>query len=99
MQVQAGLVRSYGRDDPVLRAGYKRLDASIAVAEGKTDDAEQFTCEAVKAVSDFTPTTGKNFYYFIRKYYHPPYQYVDVLEIISRFTVMQVLCCYWQKTW
>lgn len=55
--------------------GDKRLDASIAVAEGKTDDAEQFTCEEVKTVSDFTPTTGKNFYYFIRKYYHPPYQY------------------------
>ena len=48
---------------------------SIAVAEVKTDDAEQFTCEEVKTVSDFTPTTGKNFYYFIRKYYHPPYQY------------------------
>lgn len=55
--------------------GDKRLDASIAVAEGLTDDAEQFTCEAVKTVSEFTPTSGKSFYYFIRKYYHPPYQF------------------------
>lgn len=55
--------------------GDKRLDASIAVAEGITDAAEQFTCEAVKTVSDFTPSSGKSFYYFIRKYYHPPYQY------------------------
>lgn len=55
--------------------GDKRLDASIAVAEGITDAAEQFTCEAVKNVSDFKPTSGKNFYYFIRKYYHPPYQF------------------------
>lgn len=55
--------------------GDKRLDASVAVAEGITDAAEQFTCEAVKTVSDFKPTSGKNFYYFIRKYYHPPYQF------------------------
>lgn len=55
--------------------GDKRLDASIAVAEGITDAAEQFTCEEVKTVSDYEPTPGKSFYYFIRKYYHPPYQY------------------------
>lgn len=55
--------------------GDKRLDASIAVAEGVTDAAEQFTCEAVKTVSDFTATSGKSFYYFVRKYYHPPYQF------------------------
>lgn len=55
--------------------GDKRLDASIAVAEGITDASEQFTCEAVKTVSDYQPITGKSYYYFIRKYYHPPYQY------------------------
>lgn len=55
--------------------GDLRLDASIAVAEGVTDAAENFTCEAVKTISDYTPTEGKSYYYFIRKYYHPPYAY------------------------
>lgn len=55
--------------------GDLRLDASIAVAEGITDASENFTCESVKTISDFTPTEGKSYYYFIRKYYHPPYQY------------------------
>ncbi|WP_297904893.1 RagB/SusD family nutrient uptake outer membrane protein [uncultured Parabacteroides sp.] len=55
--------------------GDKRLDASIAVAEGMTDSGEQFTCEAVKSIVGYTPTTGKSYYYFVKKYYHPPYKY------------------------
>lgn len=55
--------------------GDKRLDASIAVAEGVIDYSENFTCSAVKTVSDFKPTEGKDFLYFVRKYYHPPYQF------------------------
>lgn len=62
------MVQSYEEGD-------LRLDASIAVAEGITDAAENFTCEAVKTISDYTPTEGKSYYYFIRKYYHPPYAY------------------------
>lgn len=55
--------------------GDKRLDASIAVAEGIIDRAENFTCSEVKTVSDFKPTEGKDFLYFVRKYYHPPYAF------------------------
>lgn len=53
-------------------SGDKRLDASVAVAEGSLD-GEQFTATAVKNVSDYKPTTGKDYFYFVRKYYHPPY--------------------------
>lgn len=56
-------------------SGDKRLNVSIAVAEGIADAAEQFTCEAVKEIVGFTPTTGKDFRYFVKKYFHPPYSY------------------------
>lgn len=52
--------------------GDKRLDASIAVAEG-TVVSEQFTASAVKNPVGYTPTSGKDYFYFVRKYYHPPY--------------------------
>lgn len=52
--------------------GDKRLNASVAVAEGVLD-GEQFTADAVKNVVGFTPTTGKGYFYFVTKYYHPPY--------------------------
>jgi hypothetical protein len=52
--------------------GDMRLPASIAVAEGIEED-EVFTTEAVKSVVDYTPTPGKTSYYFIKKYFHPPY--------------------------
>lgn len=55
--------------------GDKRLDASIAVAEGVVDGGEQFTCDAVKSIVGYTPVAGKDFRYFVKKYYHPPYQY------------------------
>jgi hypothetical protein len=56
-------------------AGDKRLSASIAVAEGLEDASEQFICEAVKDIAGYTPTPGKAYHYFVRKYYHPPYTF------------------------
>lgn len=62
------MIQSYEKGD-------KRLDVSIAVAEGDIDPSENFVCESVKTVSDYKPTEGNDFLYFVRKYYHPPYQY------------------------
>lgn len=62
------MIRSY-------EAGDKRLAASIAVAEGIADVSEQFTCHEVKNIVGYTPVDGKNFRYFVKKYYHPPYAY------------------------
>lgn len=55
--------------------GDRRLDASIAVAEGIVDAGEQFTCSEVKSIIGYTPAAGKDFRFFVKKYYHPPYQY------------------------
>jgi len=52
--------------------GDLRLPASIAVAQG-TLNGESFTTETVKSSAGFTPTTGKPFFYFIKKYLHGPY--------------------------
>ncbi len=53
--------------------GDLRLNASIGVMEGpKTDNV--MTVEAVKDITTFTPTEGKEYEYFIKKYYHPPYE-------------------------
>lgn len=62
------MIRSY-------EPGDQRLDASIAVAEGVVDEGEQFTCSEVKSVMGYTPAAGKDFRYFVKKYYHPPYSY------------------------
>lgn len=62
------MIKSYENGD-------KRLDASIAVAEGVVDGGENFTCDAVKSILDYTPSEGKDFRYFVKKYYHPPYAY------------------------
>ena len=62
------MIKSYEEGD-------KRLDASIAVAEGIVDGGENFTCDAVKSIIDYEPTNGKDFRYFVKKYYHPPYTY------------------------
>lgn len=53
--------------------GDLRLPASIAVAEG-TQVGEEFTTTDVKSPVGYTPTPGKTYYYFIKKYLHPPYQ-------------------------
>ena len=52
--------------------GDKRLPASIAIAEG-TLNGDNFTTESVKDVIGYTPTAGKTYYYFIKKYLNPPY--------------------------
>ncbi len=53
--------------------GDLRLEASIAVAEG-TQVGEAFTTETVKSAVDYTPATGRTYYYFVKKYLHPPYE-------------------------
>jgi hypothetical protein len=55
-------------------AGDERLSASIAVAEG-TDVLEQFTFEQLAEPRGYTLPDGKDFRYFVKKYYHPPYNY------------------------
>ena len=57
--------------------GDKRLAATIAVAEGTVDAAEQFTFEAVKDAKGYVVPEGKAFRYFSNKYYHPPYNYAS----------------------
>ncbi|WP_114938812.1 RagB/SusD family nutrient uptake outer membrane protein [Mucilaginibacter endophyticus] len=53
--------------------GDLRLPASIAVAEGTVNN-EVLTTTAVKSPVDYKPTAGLGYYYFIKKYLHPPYQ-------------------------
>jgi starch-binding outer membrane protein, SusD/RagB family len=60
------LVNSY-------ETGDLRLPASIAVAEGTVAN-EALTTTAVKSPVGYTPTPGLTYYYFIKKYLHPPYQ-------------------------
>lgn len=62
------MINSYEKGD-------RRLDVSIAVAEGSVDDGENFTCDAVKSIVNYLPTEGKDYRYMVRKYYHPPYTY------------------------
>jgi len=53
--------------------GDLRLPASIAVAEGTVAN-EVLTTTAVKSPAGYKPTPGLGFYYFVKKYLHPPYQ-------------------------
>ncbi|MGN8068599.1 RagB/SusD family nutrient uptake outer membrane protein [Mucilaginibacter sp. 22184] len=53
--------------------GDLRLPASIAVAEGTVTN-EVLTTTAVKSPVDYKPTVGLAYYYFIKKYLHPPFQ-------------------------
>ena len=55
--------------------GDKRLDASVAVAVGTEDASQNFTCSEVKTVTDYQPVDGEAAHFFVRKYYHPPYQF------------------------
>ncbi len=50
----------------------KRLPASIGIIEG-TKVGDAFTYEVQKNVVGYTPTPGKTFYYFIKKFLHPPF--------------------------
>lgn len=53
--------------------GDKRLPASIGVVEG-TLASEILAPTAVKSPVGYTPAAGLSYYYFIKKYLHPPYQ-------------------------
>lgn len=53
--------------------GDKRLPASIGVIEG-TQVGDAFTYEVEKNAVGYTPTPGKTYHYFIKKFLHPPYQ-------------------------
>jgi starch-binding outer membrane protein, SusD/RagB family len=59
------MIESYEDDD-------ERLPASVAVAEG-TQNGDNFTIEAVKDIVGYTPTPGKTYHYFLKKYLNPPY--------------------------
>jgi len=83
--------------------GDKRLSASIGVVQGVGDQA--VTADATQPVLDivgFTPQEGKNYHYFVRKYYHPPYanslqaddnfplyRYADALLLLAECLVEQ----------
>lgn len=54
-------------------SGDLRLPASIAVAEGTVSN-DVLTATAVKSPVNYTPTAGLGYYYFIKKYLHPPFQ-------------------------
>ncbi len=53
--------------------GDLRLPASVGVAEG-TINNEVITTTAVKSPVGYQPAAGIGFYYFVKKYLHPPYQ-------------------------
>jgi hypothetical protein len=53
--------------------GDQRLPASVAVAEGTVAN-EVLTTTAVKSPVGYKPTAGLGYFYFIKKYLHPPYQ-------------------------
>lgn len=52
--------------------GDLRLPASVGIVEG-TQVGEVFTGVDVKSPVNYAPTSGYTYYYFIKKYLHPPY--------------------------
>ncbi len=52
--------------------GDKRLSESVAVAEG-VEESGLLNVEAVTDIVGYTPKPGKDYLYFVKKYYHPPY--------------------------
>jgi len=52
--------------------GDLRLAASVGVAEG-TVNSDVLTTTAVKSPVGYTPTPGLSYFYFIKKYLHPPF--------------------------
>ncbi len=81
--------------------GDNRLNASIAVAEG-IQTGDNFFFESLKNVVGYTPTPGKTYYYFVRKYLWPPYskefntdsnwpvfRYADALLLLAECLVEQ----------
>ena len=82
------LLNAYESDD-------KRLDASIAVAEGHVDATGYTVVEAVKSIVGYTTPPGKISKLFIKKYLHPHalpnntdddwpvYRYADALLLLA----------------
>lgn len=84
-------------------AGDKRLSASIGVIQGVGD--QDITVDAAEPVLDivgFTRQEGKDYHYFVRKFYHPPYansgqaddnfpmyRYADCLLLLAESLVEQ----------
>ena len=52
--------------------GDKRLNASVAVAQG-IQTGDNFYFETLKDADGYTPAAGKAYYYFVKKYLWPPY--------------------------
>jgi hypothetical protein len=75
--------------------GDKRLDASIAVAEGTYSSSDDFTATAVKSIVGYTPPAGKTGRPFTKKYLHahalagqtdddwPVYRYAEALLLLA----------------
>jgi tetratricopeptide (TPR) repeat protein len=73
----------------------KRLDASIAVAEGTFNSSDDFTATAVKSIVGYTAPVGKTGRPFTKKYLHthalagqtddnwPVYRYAEVLLLLA----------------
>ena len=59
------MVNSYENND-------RRLPASVAVAEGKVTNGLMAT-SAVKSAVGYVPTAGLDYFYFVKKYLHPPF--------------------------
>ena len=84
-------------------AGDKRLSATIGVIQGVgTQDITADATEPVLDIVGFTPKEGKDYHYFVRKYYHPPYttngqaddnfplyRYADCLLLLAECLVEQ----------
>jgi len=60
------MVSSYEKGD-------LRLPVSIGVAEGTISGVEDFTIDDAKSPVGFVPTPGKTYFYYVKKYLHPPY--------------------------
>lgn len=75
--------------------GDKRLDASIAVAEGTFSASDDFTATAVKSIAGYVAPAGKTGRPFTKKYLHahgvagqtddnwPVYRYAEVLLMLA----------------
>ena len=83
--------------------GDKRLSATIGVIQGVGDqDITVDVNEPVLDIDGFTRTEGKDYHYFVRKFYHPPYansgqsddnfplyRYADCLLLLAECLVEQ----------
>jgi hypothetical protein len=83
-------------------AGDLRKSVSIGVIEGVQIGDNDLQYEAVRDVNGYTPPPGKDFHYFVKKYFHPPYElqmntnenwpvfrYADALLLLAECLVEQ----------